>query len=499
LFNDLDEDVSTIANASLPTVAALAPPDKWEVKISDEQCGPLDFDYPADFVGLTAKQGQGPRMLEVAREFKRRGIPVIFGGPHPSLAPEEVRDHCDILLVGELEAIAERFFDDLYNGRWQKEYHGERADLRLSPIPRWDLYPNHRTLSASLQTSRGCPFECEYCDVIQYAGRKQRHKEPDQVIAELEVLYKLGYRDVVLADDNLTVYRRRAKELLRALADWNAKSPERVLFSTQLSIEISDDPEMLALLAEASVNRVFIGIETANEDSLRETKKRQNVGIDLVERTDRFAKHGLLVMAGMMVGFDNDGPDIFQRQLEFAQRSSISLFQLSQLWASHATPLRSRLAAAGRLRPELDSGNTGWYTNFDPLQMSLTELREGALWLVKEIYSAENFTQRLLRMIELFPEKGGFMRMPVARPVEIETVLRVQGVMNSSPDARKILRAVRAAVQKKPAAREAAFLSLFFWVRRRLSLAKLLESNVTPPPARPPVRVKAPRALPVLG
>jgi len=222
-----------LADAALATVAALAPPD-FAVTLCDEGISPVDFDTPSEFIGITGKISQETRMIELAREFRRRGKIVIVGGPYASLSPGRLRDECDILVQGEYENIAGKFFSDLRSGVWQREYIGDKPDLRESPIPRWDLYPNHRALSGTLQTSRGCPFECEFCDVIQYLGRKQRHKSPEQVLTELDELYRHGYRIVFLADDNLTVYRARAKELLRAIRDWNDTRTEgRVSFSTQ--------------------------------------------------------------------------------------------------------------------------------------------------------------------------------------------------------------------------------------------------------------------------
>ncbi len=173
------DPAQAIADLATVTVAALAPSD-WQVTVCEEHVEPIDFDTDADFIGITGKVIQGQRMNEVADEFRRRGKTVLIGGPHASLSPEAVRGHCDVLVIGELEAIAEDFFADLEQGTWQAEYTAEKPDLETSPLPRFDLYPNSRILSGCLQTSRGCPFECEFCDVIQYLGRKQRHKSVDQ-------------------------------------------------------------------------------------------------------------------------------------------------------------------------------------------------------------------------------------------------------------------------------------------------------------------------------
>ncbi len=213
------EPAVLVADLAVITVAALVP-DDFTVEVCEEHITPVNLDHPADFIGLTGKVTQVSNMIKLSKEFRKRGKTVILGGPFASLDPQAVRPYCDILVEGEIEDIAEDFFNDLRNGTWKDHYKGTRPDLSTSPIPRWDLYPNSRTLNAAVQTSRGCPFECEFCDVIQYLGRKQRHKEPDQIIAELDLIYKIGHRAVFLADDNFTVYRSRAKELLKVLKEW---------------------------------------------------------------------------------------------------------------------------------------------------------------------------------------------------------------------------------------------------------------------------------------
>jgi hypothetical protein len=467
---DLIPNAAGIADAAMVTVAALAPTDKFEFKLCEEYIDPIDLDYPADYVGLTAKHGQGPRMVQIAQHFRARGIPVIFGGPHATLAPEEVREHCDILVKGELESIAERFFDDLYLGTYQNEYVGQRGHITDSPVPRWDLYPNHRALSGTLQTSRGCPFECEFCDVIAYLGRKQSHKTLEQVVAELDALYSAGYRRVMLADDNLTVYRARAKELLRGIADWNERSPEPMSFFTQVSIEISTDDEVLALLAAANVRNVFIGIETTNQDALKETKKRQNVGIDMVERVERFARQGIQVQAGIIAGFDADTPAIFQQILDFAMRTPIPIFTVSPLYAAHATPLRERMARAGRLHADVPMSSIT--TNITPALMSLRELGEGIHWLVKQLYSAENFTRRVLRMIELFPREGVQRPAGANRAVLAEATIACHHLLASSPETAVAMRQIFAALRNKPSAKDSALFAMFVWAQRRYQLAQ---------------------------
>lgn len=199
-----------IADLAAVTIAALAP-SNWDISICDEHICSVDFDHPATYIGITGKVTQASRMLEIAAEFRARGKTVVMGGPCASLSPELFRGHCDILVTGELEPIAAEFFTDLERGCGKPEYAGGRADLAMSPTPRWDLYPAGRALSGCVQTSRGCPFECEFCDVIQYLGRRQRIKPIPQILAELDVLYEYGFRTIFLADDNFTVYRRQVR------------------------------------------------------------------------------------------------------------------------------------------------------------------------------------------------------------------------------------------------------------------------------------------------
>lgn len=483
-----------IADAAMTTVAALAPPDKFDFKLCEELVDEVDFDYPADFVGITGKYGQGQRMVEIARRFRSRGVKVILGGPHASLASDEVRDECDVLVRGELESIAEGFFQDLYSGNYQREYQGARGHIQSSPVPRWDLYPNDRTLVGTLQTSRGCPFECDFCDVIVYLGRKQSHKTVKQVLAELEVLHRAGYRRVMLADDNLTVYRARARELLRALADWNAGVDEPISFITQASIDIGEDDEMLALLAEALVRNVFIGIETPNQDALRETKKRQNVGVDMVERTERFARHGIVVGAGIIVGFDHDTPAIFQQVLDFAMSSPVPIFTVVPLNGMHGTPLRERMLAERRLHVDIPTATVAM--NIVPARMSSAELGQGVHWLAKELLEPQKFVTRLRRMIDLFPEQRPAAALSANRGVVTEMLLACHALLAAQPDTALALRQILSALKAKPSAREGALSAVFAWAQR-IHLMRQYEAQPhdawpTPVPIVAPFRAAAP-------
>ena len=392
---------TSMADLAIATVAALAS-HHFEVRLCDENVSPIDFDAAVDFVGITGKVSQWGRMKTISEEFRRRGVTVVIGGPYASLSPNVVRPHCDILVRGEIEDIAPQLFSDLRSGNWQTEYVGTKVDLQASPMPRWDLYPNERAVMGTIQTSRGCPFECEFCDVIEYVGRKQRHKPIDLVLRELDELYRYGYRTVFLADDNFTIYRARAKELLAAIHDWNARQTDgRIRFTTQISIDAASDTEMLRMCADAGLTHVFIGIETPDEASLREAKKRQNLKRNLLVEIQRIIDHGISVDCGMIVGFDNDDVSIFRRQYEFAMATAVPIFSLGALVAPAATPLHARLAKAGRL---VENGSeiaaTPWSTNVIPKNMTRDELFHGIGWLCNSIYHPAAFEQRMLKLID---------------------------------------------------------------------------------------------------
>jgi radical SAM superfamily enzyme YgiQ (UPF0313 family) len=407
--------LANLADLSTTTVAALVPPG-WTIAICDERLQRVDLDVTASVIGITGKVSQRDRMVELADEFRRRGKLVLMGGPYASLNPGDVRPHADILAVGELEEIAASMFSDIAAGRWQAEYVGTRPDLALSPIPRWDLYPPRGTTTGQVQTSRGCPFECEFCDVIQYLGRKQRWKHPEQVVRELDVLYRMGFRGIFFADDNFTVVRRRTRALLERVAQWNAeRSAGRVEFATQVSIDLARDPELLAQCVEAGLTSVFIGIETPNAESLAETLKRQNLRVDLRAEVTKVVSAGLMVLSGGIIGFDHDGPDAFERQAAFIDDLPVPLVSIGLLVAPPSTPLHARMEREGRL---ISHGRVGLgmlvSSNFEAKQMSAAQLKAGMEWLLNRVYAPHAFAKR----VQAFAETCGTRRVGIrARPL----------------------------------------------------------------------------------
>ncbi len=404
--------VAALSNLTLTTLAAMIPKD-FHVTICDEYISLADFEDNADYIGITGTSIQWERMKTLASAFRNMGKTVIIGGPFASQVPEIVRPYCDILVRGEIENISDRLFSDLRESCWKEEYTGDWPDMTKSPVPKSDIYPRHTALMGGIQTSRGCPFQCEFCEVAGYNGRKQRYKSASQVIAELDALYLHGFRNVLICDDNFTANRKKAKELLAAISYWNDQHGEKVLFSTGMSLELADDDELLDLCAEAGIFLGFLGIETPNKESLRETRKYQNLGGSVPGRIQRFLDHGIMVSAGMIVGFDSDKTDIFEDHFRFAMSNPIPILTPGPLMAPIGTSLYERLEKEGRLADtdyESVIQRPHWDTNIIPGQMTREQLLEGSEWLITKLYDPINFEERVLNLIG----KIGGLRKPVA-------------------------------------------------------------------------------------
>ncbi len=457
-----------LADLVVPTLAAMVP-DDFKVEICDEHLEPVDFDSPCEYVGITGKISQWNRTKAIAAEFRRRGKVVLIGGPHASLSPEHVRPHCDVLVRDEIEEIAEELFADLRRGDWKEEYVGGKPDLAKTPVPRWDLYSkyNDRVLTVTVQTSRGCPFTCEFCDVIQYVGRTQRHKPVANIIDELQVVYDHGYRSVLFADDNTTANRKWVKEMLAGVGEWNRKREDGMMsLSTQLSIDAARDDEVLELAATAGLTHCFIGIETTAEESLLGAKKVQNLRKKLrnkyqenptiVDQVERFYAHGIGVTGGMICGFDEDKTSIFDTQFEFAMASGIPVLTLSALAAPHATPLHARLEADGRLVDGYEVPGHPWNTNLIPAGMSREELTEGIRGLANRLYHPENFGERIVQYVDRLNFRYGTDRSPhkrkSIRSVDRDTLALISDIPKLDAESNKMWRRVMGKIPEKPGA-----------------------------------------------
>jgi radical SAM superfamily enzyme YgiQ (UPF0313 family) len=393
----------------LLTLAAVTPRD-FTVTLDDENAGqPIDYDTDAAIIGVTGYIIQMDRVFAIADRFRARGKTVVLGGPLANLLPEECRPHCDVLFEGEAEYTWPRFLREYAAGSWSDHYvEHDKIHLPDSPPPRLDVL-RRRYAHGIVQCSRGCPFTCEFCDIIVMYGRKMRFKPVEQVLHEVAAWRDWGVGQVFFADDNFIGNRAYAKDLLRALAAWNARQRHALSFYTQASIDMVRDEELLGLLRDANFVSVFIGIETPRKASLAETHKTQNEKLDLVAAVHKVQSYNLFVSAGMIVGFDHDDAAIFDEQYDFLQEAQIPIVMLSALMAVPRTPLHSRLKAAGRLRTARATGTpseryigTNGGTNFEPLHMTGEELRAGQQRLYQRLYSPEAFGGRLLGNLSRF-------------------------------------------------------------------------------------------------
>jgi radical SAM superfamily enzyme YgiQ (UPF0313 family)/fatty acid desaturase len=369
----------------------------YEVEIRDENVGSVDYNTDADIVGISGQvlhQFHVKRVIALARYFRSLGKVVCIGGAVANLSPELVRDHCDVLFEGEGELTWPQFLRDYEAGNYKDSYQqSEKFDMAEAPVPRIDLINPLHYGAGQIQTTRGCPFTCEFCDIIVVFGRKVRAKPVETVMREVQMWADGGSQIIFFSDDNFVGNRVYCKSLLRSLIEFNKKRQYPVYFYTQASIDSAKDPELLGLMRDANFAGMFIGIESPRMSSLTETHKVQNVHTeDMSEAIHIIQSYGLFVSGGMIVGFDNDDVDIFDEQYEFLQRAGVVFAQMSLLEAMPKTPLYDRIKASGRLLEYYH----GLPTNIMPMNMTLDELVAGYSRLIKRVYSYDAYAERYL-------------------------------------------------------------------------------------------------------
>lgn len=407
--NDLSGVTYTSGPLGLATIAALTPPEH-HVEICDENIEPIDYDTSCDIVGLTGYLMQGPQIFRIAAEFRKRGKLVVLGGPITGLNLEGCRGKVDVIFVGEAEYTWKQFLADYQRGDYQREYvQKEPIKMEDSPVPRVDLMQLKKYVHATLQTTRGCPFGCEFCDIVVLFGRKVRVKKVAQVIAELEAVAKAGAESLFFTDDNFIGNKTYAKELLTAIIEFNKTLPTPFDYMTQVSINLAKDDELLELMYKANFRKVFIGIETPRKASLQEVNKGQNVRTDLLADVRKIQSYNITVSAGMIVGFDHDDEKIFQEQLDFIMEANIPWAMTGILQAVPETPLYKRLQQENRLDASaeyFEVDNTALDVNIVPKNMTKTQLVEGYHWLVKQLYSYENYAKRVIGALRQFERRS---------------------------------------------------------------------------------------------
>ena len=385
----------------LLTISAMLP-DAWERRLVDMNVQPLkaaDIEW-ADVVFCSAMLVQKDSLRRVVELCKAEGKRVVIGGPYVTTSAEHLPE-ADHIFLGEAETTLPEFVRDFDRGEPKRVYQAaERPALSATPIPHFQLADLKHYSAMSVQYSRGCPFQCEFCDIIEIYGRVPRTKSNEQMLAELDALFRLGWRGMVfIVDDNFIGNKRNVKKLLPVLADWSERHGRPFSFITEASVNLAEDDELLDGMRRAHFRRVFLGIETPVEASLKEAQKGQNMRGNLLDSVRRIQNYGMEVMAGFIVGFDNDPDDIFERQIEFIRESAIPLAMVGLLTALPDTQLWRRLEREGRLLLESTGNNTDGSLNFVP-KMDATRLIEGYKSLMRTIYSPGEYYQRALNCLE---------------------------------------------------------------------------------------------------
>lgn len=390
----------------LLTVAAMLPPD-WDIRLVDMNVTDLADDdiLRSDIVFLSAMIIQKESFIDVVEKCNRLGKPVAAGGPYPTASYKSLSG-VDHFLLGEGETVIGRFILDLENGTPAALYMSdEKPDLKNTPVPRFDLINVNDYGSMPLQFSRGCPFSCEFCDIIEMFGRKPRLKSVDQFISELDRVYDTGFRGLVfIVDDNFIGHRGEVIKLLRAISQWQEQRAFPFTFFTEASIDLAAETEILDLMAECAFTMVFIGIETPDEKTLLSVNKNQNVKHDLFESVKTIHSKGIEVISGFILGFDTDTDDIFDRQISFIQKAGIPMAMIGIMLALPGTKLYRRLESEGRILYESSGNNTNTLDmNFIPV-MNRDKLIDGYKKVLRTLYSPEKYFERSLLLISRIPD-----------------------------------------------------------------------------------------------
>jgi radical SAM superfamily enzyme YgiQ (UPF0313 family) len=382
----------------LLTVGSMLP-QEWDKKLIDMNVSNLTDDdiLWADYVFISAMVVQRESVKDVVQKCKRLGTRVVAGGPLFTSEPDEF-EAVDHLVLDEAEITLPLFLKDISKGSANHIYTSqERPDITKTPLPMWPLINMKKYTAMSLQYSRGCPFDCDFCNIAVLNGRKVRTKSRGQIMAELDALYDLGWRsDVFIVDDNFIGKKRKLKEeILPIMIEWQQKRKYPFFLSTQVSINLADDEKLVRLLVTAGFNRVFIGIESPNEESLVECNKHQNEHRDIVASVKKLQNNGLQVQAGFILGFDSDPASVFKSQIKLVQQSGIVMAMVGLLNAPRGTRLYQRMASENRLTEEKATGdNTDCSMNFVP-KMDRETLVSGYKEVLTTLYSPRQYYSRI--------------------------------------------------------------------------------------------------------
>lgn len=408
-----------LAPVTLSTLAALTPEevhvDLWDEPASGRITRETRFDTDYDFVGVTGYSGHIDHALRIASVFRERGILTGVGGPGVSVHPQAYREHFDVLFLGEAEETWPRFLDDLSRGSHEAEYRQiTKPDLELSPAPDWSGLDTGAYAMGTLQTTRGCPFDCHFCDVIYLFGRHMRHKPVERVVGEVRELARQGFRSAFITDDEFVGDRRYAKALLRGMRDAQRDFDYPVAFATQATVNLSRDEELLELAADAGMAIFYVGIESINPETLKNINKKQNLNRDMVEMAHKVLSYGIALRGNSIVGFDEDDTSVFERWYRFHQEASIPVPAVTILQAPHGTPLWRKMVEKGQVmeagafeRGRYSDEFDGYFFNTIPAGMTRVELMQGYGDLYSRLFEWKNIEARnegWLRRVERPPQ-----------------------------------------------------------------------------------------------
>ncbi len=385
----------------LLTVAAMLP-EEWERRLIDMNVSTLkdkDIEW-GDYVFVSAMIVQRDSVKEVIERCNRIGTKVVTGGPLFTTGHDEFAS-VDHFILGEAEITLPMFLEDVRNGCPQHFYiTEEHPDITNTPVPQWDLINLKHYASMSIQYSRGCPYDCEFCDIPVMYGHVPRIKDTEQILRELDALYERGWRSpVFVVDDNFIGNKTKVKEMLPGVIRWNKEKGYPVSFLTEASLNLADDERLMQLMVEAGFDKVFVGLETPVMESLVECNKSRNLNRDMEAAVKEIQHHGMQVLGGFIVGFDSDPPSIFDNQIDFIQRIGVVTAMVGTLTALPKTKLYERLKGEGRLLKNTSGNNTDGSLNFVP-KMNPVTLINGYQRIVQTIYSPKQHYERIITFLE---------------------------------------------------------------------------------------------------
>ncbi len=378
---------------AIPVLLSLTP-EEHQVRVFDENIETIDFDWDADLVGISTRTIFAVRAYEIADEFRKRGVKTVLGGIHPSMCPDEALEHADAVVIGEAEQVWPALLEDVLNGGLQKKYDAAgKADLKAFDRPDRQRISRDRYFSDILQTSKGCPFDCEFCSVYAFDGRRMRHKTVDQIIAEVRDIHQSSAtfkkKSIFFADDNIIANRTFARELFTAL------KPYQLNWSCQGSVNVARDEELLALMKSAGCGAILVGFESISQENLSMMGKQVNMKSDYAEAIRIIQSHGIMVHGSFIMGYDHDTPAAFDDLIEFIASTKLLMPLINILTPFPGTELFKRLEAEGRILHRDWSRYDGKNVVYRPARMAPGELEQEFKRVIRSAYSFDSIYRKL--------------------------------------------------------------------------------------------------------